>query len=410
MHRRGVDVVVPLVADRPVDPQRTTEVPGPAEVLLEQVRDAAGNRRRVALRRVRVVRVQRAVGRGAGRDRAARADVDRQLQDRVVAVVEHVRRGAVAREVERRRRVGADRRRDVAVERLRLLEAERRKGFGFRTDRRGHPGGGAEALHVRRDHAVEFGQVFLADRPRGGRGGVHALRKLVRGRRVGREAAAAVQQLVARGLAGRKAAGPRNARTHDERRGDAEAAGVTVRLQPVDDAVEAAGAVVADLREVIGVERIGPLAVLQHVLVVVEPADVGVEAVLGEVAEAGGQRHALLPGVAALRDAGFHTAADALDFLLGDDVDHAGDRVGAVRRGRAVAQHLDVLDDVVGDRVQVDEVARAVIGQRVVRGAHAVEQHQRRVGGQAAQRDRRGARRERAVGGERVGQRRAVVG
>ena len=137
--------------------------------------------------------------------------------------------------------------------------------------------------------------------------------------------------------------------------------------------------------------------------------DVGIDAVVGEVAHAGRQAGAILLGVATAGNAELGAAADAVVGLLGDDVDHAGDRVGAVAGRCAVAQHVDPLDDVVGDRVEVDEVTRTVVGQRIVSRAKAVEQDERRVGRKAAQRDCRCTAGERAVGGEAVGQGRAVV-
>src|SRR3546814_7363959 len=104
----------------------------------------------------------------------------------------------------------------------------------------------------------------------------------------------------------------------------------------------------------------------------------------------------LLAGISALRNAALDAAGEPLELALGDDVDHARDRIRTVGRRGAVAHHLNLIDDVVGDRVEVDEVARAVIGQRIICHAHAIEQHQRRVGAEAAQRYRRGAAGERA--------------
>src|SRR3546814_20487717 len=79
----------------------------------------------------------------------------------------------------------------------------------------------------------------------------------------------------------------------------------------------------------------------------------------------------LFAGIAALRDADRAAEVETLDFLLGDDVDHTRDRVGAIGRRRTVAQHLDAVDDGVRDGVEVDEVALAVIRERIGRHAQA---------------------------------------
>src|SRR5471032_2437058 len=73
-----------------------------------------------------------------------------------------------------------------------------------------------------------------------------------------------------------------------------------------------------------------------------------------------------------------------------DDVDHAGDRVGAVLRGRAILQHFDVVDG--GDR-DVVQVGRGAALERSTQhgqvggtvAALAVDQHQRVVRAKAAQ-------------------------
>src|SRR3546814_13787920 len=92
--------------------------------MLGKVGQAADDRRRLTLIGIRVVGIERAVGRGAGALRLARADIDRKLQDRVVAIISDVRRGAVARKVERRRRIAADRRRQAVVRNLGLEEVQ----------------------------------------------------------------------------------------------------------------------------------------------------------------------------------------------------------------------------------------------------------------------------------------------
>ena len=74
----------------------------------------------------------------------------------------------------------------------------------------------------------------------------------------------------------------------------------------------------------------------------------------------------------------------ALQTGLGDDVDHAGDRVRAVDGRRAVLEHLDALDHGDRDHVQVDG---AVGAGTAVDDAAAVEQHQGAVDAQTAQID-----------------------
>src|SRR3546814_5722054 len=81
-------------------------------------------------------------------------------------------------------------------------------------------------------------------------------------------------------------------------------------------------------------------------------------------------------------DADRAAEVETLDFLLGDDVDHTRDRVGAIGRRRTVAQHLDAVDDGVRDGVEVDEVALAVIRERIGRHAQAIRNRQRRLHGQ----------------------------
>ena len=102
-------------------------------------------------------------------------------------------------------------------------------------------------------------------------------------------------------------------------------------------------------------------------------------------------------------DAGFAT----IEILAGDDVDHAGDGIGAVQRGGAVGQHFHALDDGRRDRGQVGVTAGA--------DAHAaaVDQHQAAFRAQVAQADvhaaevarggqRRGAAHARRTGGRNV--------
>ena len=79
-------------------------------------------------------------------------------------------------------------------------------------------------------------------------------------------------------------------------------------------------------------------------------------------------------------DAVVQAELDALEILAQDEVDHAADGVGAVHGGGAFGQHVDA----------VDHVRRQHVDVRVDH-ALAVHQHQRAIDAQAAQRDARGA-------------------
>ena len=142
---------------------------------------------------------------------------------------------------------------------------------------------------------------------------------------------------------------------------------------------------------------------------IIKSADIAVVALGIEITGARGQRQPLRRRRTVFRNTRLGATRHAVERSLGDDVDHARDRVGAIRGRRAIAQHLDPVDDVVGDGVEIDEVARRVVGQGVIGSAQAVEEHQGRTRRQTAQRHRRCATGEGAVGGERVRKRRTVV-
>ncbi|PAV69899.1 hypothetical protein WR25_23229 [Diploscapter pachys] len=411
VHRGRVDAIVDVAEDGAVDAHRGAIDAAAGLVELTLIGQRADDARHLAQPCERVVRVERAVRRGAGRGRTARADVDRQRQDRRTRIDRRRRalRGRILREEDARRSVGADRRRNARVARRRLLEVDLEIGFRRITDLGGELGRTAEAFDVRGHVAVQVLGVDLADGARCGR----VVGEVGRGQVVGRTDDAAqrrVQELIAaqRGRVGRIG------RTDVEVAGaDREAGQRAVWADAVGDVVRTAhrgpGAVAAQAALVARVIRRRQRRRLHAFAAIIEAADIGVIALLIEIAGAGGQRQALVGVIATLRNARFDAAGDALERTLGDDVDHARDRVRAIAGRGAVAQHVDALDDVVRDGVEVDEVARTVIRQRIVSGAQAVEQHQRRVGRQAAQRHRRRTRSECAIGGERVGQRRAVV-
>src|SRR3546814_9144526 len=117
-------------------------------------------------------------------------------------------------------------------------------------------------------------------------------------------------------------------------------------------------------RSVLAVERIAAVARIKRILLLILAADVEVEALIVEVAIAPGRVDTLFAGIAALRNTERTIEVEAMDFLLGDDVGHARDRVGAIGRQRTVEQHLDAVDDGVGDGVEVADVALAVISER----------------------------------------------
>lgn len=95
---------------------------------------------------------------------------------------------------------------------------------------------------------------------------------------------------------------------------------------------------------------------------------------------AGGQGE--VTAVAIALAAGAEVAAElhAVEARAQDEVDHPADRIGPVHRRGAVAEHLDAFDHAGRNGVDV-----------VVSQADAVDQHQRALVAQAAQRDRRGA-------------------
>ena len=157
------------------------------------------------------------------------------------------------------------------------------------------------------------------------------------------------------------------------------------------------------------VVQVGPQGAVR-----VEEAGVG-PALAAEAVELAVEGHvdeALAAQVEALVQAGRGGLAVALEILaargreaaagralLQDDVDHAGDGVRAVLGGGAVLQHFDVVDGPDGDEAEV-RGRRALIGAARVDGevgrgvaTLAVDQDQRVIGVQAAQRRRQGQRR-----------------
>ena len=391
MHARGIDLVLPIAEHVALHARGKADVLVAGFVEFQNVRQTADQTGHFTLRGKRVVRVQRTAGR-----------VDRQGQrTRTGRILAGVRRRAVLRIVDAGRRGAADHGGATGVARDRFDEVHFGIKFAGFAQRLHEVTRQTEALQLGLNDAVVLHAVILADN----RSSRRVVGKVGRRQGVRGQATATAQQLITalRGRVGRIV------RANRQRAGRSRRTVVDAVGDAVLHVVRTAGALVADAAVVGAVVGGGALVVVQRVAEVVEAAEVGVVAVTADVALADGHRGAMLGRIAARGHTGFKTGGNALNLPLGDKVDHAGDRVGAVGRRGAVTQHFDAVDDVVGNGVQVDEVAHAVIGKRVVGGAQAVEQHQRRVGRQAAQRNARSAGRERAVGGERVGQRRAVA-
>src|SRR5690606_38861315 len=89
---------------------------------------------------------------------------------------------------------------------------------------------------------------------------------------------------------------------------------------------------------------------------------------------------------------------DAVEGLAGDDVDHAGDGIGAVDRRRAVFKNLDAFDDRQRDGVEIGAAAHAR-GGGLVDPADAVDKHQDALGFQVAKVDLRRPRADAATVG-----------
>ena len=104
------------------------------------------------------------------------------------------------------------------------------------------------------------------------------------------------------------------------------------------------------------------------------------------VAVAPAQLIILAEAVALLVAADLRAAEEAFLAGLGDDVDHARDRVRSIDGGRAVLQHFDPLDRAFGDRVEVGRAGDAA-RRRAVHIADAVDQHEHAARAQIAQVD-----------------------
>jgi len=128
---------------------------------------------------------------------------------------------------------------------------------------------------------------------------------------------------------------------------------------------------------------------------------VGIEVFGGHVEEtavaelrAGVERGAPLVAVALVGGAVLRVDAHAVGVIVEQHVDHAGDGVGAVLRGRAVAQHFHALDRGGRDQAVIDRLRTLVhraerfdlqVHQRRAMASLAVDQHQGLVRRQVAQ-------------------------
>ena len=159
-----------------------------------------------------------------------------------------------------------------------------------------------------------------------------------------------------------------------------EHAGRAAGVQP--QVLDVVRVVDVELRRVLEV----PLAVRDAVALVHVDAGIDVVAVFGQVTEATGdaglgfaeriEARGGVPGTADLQ---------SLVTALGDDVDDAGHRVGAVHGRGAIGQHFHALDDRGRNGIDVDELGLEACRCAVVRQAAAIQQHQRALCAEAAQ-------------------------
>ena len=94
-----------------------------------------------------------------------------------------------------------------------------------------------------------------------------------------------------------------------------------------------------------GAGQFGPVDEIERLGVHIFEVDRDVGAVVEEVL-AGGQRHEADAAVALLGYAALAAETDAVEVAAEDEVDDAGDGVGAVDRRAAARDHVDALDEV----------------------------------------------------------------
>src|SRR3546814_6410175 len=91
-----------------------------------------------------------------------------------------------------------------------------------------------------------------------------------------------------------------------------------------DLVVGAAGAVVADVAQIIRIVRIRPLAIEQLLAAIIEAAEIGIVALLVDVADAAGEAKAILAGISALRNAALDAAGEPLELAIEIGRAHVG--------------------------------------------------------------------------------------
>src|SRR4029077_7868762 len=111
----------------------------------------------------------------------------------------------------------------------------------------------------------------------------------------------------------------------------------------------------------------------------------GRAAILGESA-ADGQRPEAGVGTAFGGAPALAANADAIEMVLEDEIDDAGDCFGAVHRRRTAGDDIDALDEVGRNHIDVDHACGT---GRVARDeASTIDEHQRPVVAEVAQVDR----------------------
>ena len=142
----------------------------------------------------------------------------------------------------------------------------------------------------------------------------------------------------------------------------------------------------------VGIELAGEVALVtpHRVALLGLDAEHDVQLVVGR-ADAVGEADAAAAAAALIVATQAGAEDRAVDVLLEDDVDHAGDRVGAVQRGLATRQDLDPLHQLHRNAADVVEDVRAVVQRRVVGHRAAIDQVLHVAGGQAEQAERLGA-------------------
>ncbi len=146
---------------------------------------------------------------------------------------------------------------------------------------------------------------------------------------------------------------------------------------------------IAPRTDVAGADPLAVLAIadLDRVGLADVQAEEGIPAVSGQIAGAGGQGRLLRVAIAVTGQAIGATQDGALEVAAQDDVDHAGDGIGAIDCRGAVLEHFHALDGIERNGAQVGEDLLAVVGQAVGGHAAAVQQDQGRARAQAAQRN-----------------------